>query len=140
MASYDGWTIANEPGNWQNGPWGLAPATGSLPGQNPVSGFVGTGLVNGFNDGDWPVGTLESPTFTISDDYINFLIGGGRHPHSSDLSWPMNRPRAQPSSTSNCPTGRLSPTPDGTSRATSRQSPGAIPQPLVVTTTSARNA
>ena len=78
---YEGWTVSNEPGNWKDGPWGLQPATGALPGQSPVTGFVGTGLVNGFNDGDWPVGTLESPTFTISDDYINFLVGGGRHPH-----------------------------------------------------------
>ena len=37
--------------------------------------------MNGFNDGDWPLGTMESPTFTISDDYINLLVGGGRHPH-----------------------------------------------------------
>ncbi len=78
---YEGWTVSNEPGNWKDGPWGLQPATGALPGQSPVTGFVGSGLVNGFNDGDWPVGTLESPTFTISDEYINFLVGGGRHPH-----------------------------------------------------------
>lgn len=78
---YEGWTVANEPFNWKDGPWGLSPAAGSLPGQNPVTGFVGAGLVNGFNDGDWPIGTLESPTFTITDDYVNFLVGGGRHPH-----------------------------------------------------------
>ncbi|MFB8146559.1 GH32 C-terminal domain-containing protein [Microbacterium sp. NPDC056003] len=79
--TYDGWSVGNEPGNWKEGPWGPAPASGSLPGQNPVSGFVGAGLVNGFNDGDWPLGTLESPTFTVESDYINFLVGGGRHPH-----------------------------------------------------------
>ncbi|MGC5224937.1 GH32 C-terminal domain-containing protein [Micromonospora sp. DT81.3] len=78
---YEGWTVANEPGNWKEGPFGPAPATGSLPGQHPVTGLVGGGLVNGFNDGDWPLGTMESPTFTISDDYINLLVGGGRHPH-----------------------------------------------------------
>ncbi|MGX5697825.1 GH32 C-terminal domain-containing protein [Agromyces soli] len=78
---YAGWTVGNEPGNWKNGPWGEAPAAGTLPGQNPVSGFIGAGLVNGFNDGDWPVGTLESPSFTIDDDYVNLLVGGGRHPH-----------------------------------------------------------
>lgn len=79
--SYGDWTVANEPGNWKNGPWGDAPATGTLPGQNPVSGFSGTGLVNGFNDGDWPVGRLESPSFTIDRPFLNFLVGGGRHPH-----------------------------------------------------------
>lgn len=75
------WTAGNEPGNWKDGPWGTAPATGTLPGQNPVSGFVGAGLVNGFNDGDWPVGTLESPTFTVEQDFLNLLVGGGNHPH-----------------------------------------------------------
>lgn len=81
---YEGWTVSNEPGNGKDGPWGAAPATGSLPGQNPVSGFIGAGLVNGFHDGDWPLGTLESPAFTISDGFINLLVGGGRHPHVAD--------------------------------------------------------
>ena len=63
--SYEGWTVANEPGNWKNGPWTMPRRRARCAGQNPVSGFVGAGLVNGFNDGDWPVGTLESPTFTI---------------------------------------------------------------------------
>lgn len=80
-SAYDGWTVRNEPGNWKNGPWGDQPADGSLPGQNPVSGFLGGGLVNGFNDGDWPVGTMESPEFTVTEPFINLLVGGGRHPH-----------------------------------------------------------
>lgn len=80
-ATYEGWTVANEPGNHANGPWTDAPATGSLPGQNAVSGFVGTGLVNGFADHDWPVGSLESPSFTIEQRYVNLLVGGGNHPH-----------------------------------------------------------
>ncbi|WP_394552014.1 GH32 C-terminal domain-containing protein [Agromyces sp. MMS24-JH15] len=79
--TYGGWTVSNEPGNWKDGPWGAAPAAGTLPGQNPVSGYVGAGLVNGFNDFDWPIGTLESPTFTVADDYVNLLVGGGNHPH-----------------------------------------------------------
>ncbi len=79
--TFDGWTLGNEPGNWKDGPWGLSPASGALDGQSPVIGFVGAGLVNGFHDGDWPVGTLESPTFTVSDPYINLLVGGGNHPH-----------------------------------------------------------
>jgi levanase len=79
--TYGGWTVNNEPGNWANGPWGDAPATGSLPGQSPVTGFVGDGLVNGFLDGDWPMGSIESPEFTLGSDYINLLVGGGNHPH-----------------------------------------------------------
>ncbi len=82
--TYGGWTVNNEPGNWANGPWGSAPASGSLPGQNPVSGFVGNGLVNSFLDVDWPKGTIESPGFTIDSDYVNFLVGGGNHPHIPD--------------------------------------------------------
>ncbi|MGR0220034.1 GH32 C-terminal domain-containing protein [Agromyces sp. ZXT2-6] len=75
------WVVGNEPGNWKDGPWGTVPAAGTLPGQNPVTGFIGAGLVNGFHDGDWPVGTLESPTFTIEHDRVNLLVGGGNHPH-----------------------------------------------------------
>ena len=73
--------MANEPGNWKAGPWGDAPATGTLEGQNPVSGFVGHGLVNGFLDHDWPLGTMRSPDFTVDAAYLNFLVGGGKHPH-----------------------------------------------------------
>lgn len=79
--TYNGWTVNNEPGNWKNGPFGAAPATGSIDGQQTVSGFSGAGLINGFNDGDWPVGTMQSPDFTVDQDHLNFLIGGGNHPH-----------------------------------------------------------
>ena len=82
--SYSGWTVNNEPGNWKNGPFGDAPAAGSLPGQNTVTGFAGAGLVNSFNDGDWPLGSMSSPDFTVDSDYINFLVGGGQHPRVSD--------------------------------------------------------
>lgn len=82
--AWNGWTVANEPGNPDAGPFGAAPAPGSLPGQNPVSGHRGGGLVNGFHGGDWPVGTLTSPEFTIDRNFINFLVGGGRHPHVPD--------------------------------------------------------
>ena len=77
--AWDGWQAANEPGG--TGPFGAAPATGTLAGQTPVTGFRGTGLVNGFHDGDRPVGTLTSAPFTIERDFVNFLVGGGRHPH-----------------------------------------------------------
>lgn len=82
--SYNGWTVNNEPGNWKNGPFGDAPAAGSLAGQSPVTGFAGAGLVNSFNDGDWPLGSMSSPDFTVDSDYINFLVGGGKHPRVSD--------------------------------------------------------
>lgn len=78
--SWAGWTVGNEPGNGKDGPWGPAPAEGTLPGQQPVSGYAGRRLVNGFHDGDWPVGTLTSPEFTVTKNHLGFLVGGGRHP------------------------------------------------------------
>lgn len=59
--------------------FGPGPARGTLPGQMPVSGFLGKGLVNSFFDGDRTTGTLTSPAFTIERDHLNFLIGGGGH-------------------------------------------------------------
>lgn len=82
--TYGGWTVSNEPGNRVNGPFGDAPAAGTLPGQNAVTGFAGTGLINSFNDGDWPLGSMNSPAFTVASDYLNFLVGGGQHPRVSD--------------------------------------------------------
>ena len=74
-SDYGDWTTTGEA-------FGDAPATGAFPGQQAVSGFEGTGLVNTFIDGDAPTGTLTSPAFEITSEHINFLIGGGRHPMS----------------------------------------------------------
>jgi len=59
--------------------FGKAPAHGTLKGQQPVSGFVGKGLVNTFLAGDKPQGKLTSPPFTIERNYLCFKIGGGNH-------------------------------------------------------------
>ena len=70
-----GWTATNELVN-------QPVATGAIGGQLPVSGFEGQGLVNTFTNGnDSAQGTLTSPEFTISQPFINFLIGGGNHPY-----------------------------------------------------------
>jgi fructan beta-fructosidase len=61
--------------------FGSAPAQGALPGQGAVSGFLGNGLANSFVGGDGSLGKLTSPSFEISSDYINFLVGGGSHAH-----------------------------------------------------------
>ena len=58
---------------------GRAPARGTLPGQNPVSGYAGNALVNTFLGGDAPHGRLRSPEFTIERPFIGFLLGGGSH-------------------------------------------------------------
>ena len=59
--------------------FGTGPAKGALPGQMPVSGYLGKGLVNSFKGGDAGTGTLTSPEFKIERKYMNFLIGGGKH-------------------------------------------------------------
>ena len=59
--------------------FGKGPANGTLASQQQVSGFEGKGLVNTYLGGDGPHGTLTSPPFEISRNFINFLIGGGDH-------------------------------------------------------------
>ena len=66
-------------GRWQaqGEAFGKSPAKGTLPAQNPVSGFQGDGLVNSFLEGDETQGVLTSPNFNICRKFINFLVGGG---------------------------------------------------------------
>ncbi len=66
--------------NTEGNAFGTQPASGTLPGQMPVSGFEGNGLVNSFLQGDKSTGTLTSPPFTIERKYLSFLIGGGGFP------------------------------------------------------------
>ncbi|NEC86213.1 GH32 C-terminal domain-containing protein [Streptomyces sp. SID12501] len=82
LADFEGGTY----GDWTatGDAFGSAPATGTLPDQGQVSGFLGDGLVNTFLNGDSTTGTLTSPEFTIDKKHINFLIGGGNHPADSD--------------------------------------------------------
>ncbi len=68
--NYAGWT---KKGN----AFGGAPAQGTWGGQNTVSGYQGQYLVNTFQEGDGPMGTLTSDPFTIERPYLNFLLGGG---------------------------------------------------------------
>ncbi|MEI6644790.1 MAG: glycoside hydrolase family 32 protein [bacterium] len=70
-ADYGVWTVSGKA-------FGTGPAQGALPGQQPVSGYQGRGLVNTFLGGDDSHGELLSPEFAIERDYINFLIGAGK--------------------------------------------------------------
>ena len=65
--------------NWrvEGAAFGPGPAAGTLPGQQPVSGFEGKGLVNSFRDGDDTTGRLVSKEFTVERSFIRFLVGGG---------------------------------------------------------------
>lgn len=69
---YGKWTKSGEA-------FGDAPAAGTLPGQNRVSGFSGNHLVNTFLRGDSTKGRLLSGEFKIDRRCIAFLIGGGAH-------------------------------------------------------------
>jgi len=69
---YDNWTVQGEA-------FGKEPAHGTLPNQNPVSGFLGQGLVNSYVNGDDATGRLVSKAFTIERRFIRFLVGGGHH-------------------------------------------------------------
>ena len=71
---FGAWTTTGEA-------FGPGPTQGNAPGQGGVSGYVGNGLANSFHGFDASTGTLTSPTFEISRSYINFLVGGGAHPH-----------------------------------------------------------
>ena len=70
---YDKWKVEGDA-------FGREPAKGTLPNQQPVTGFAGKGLVNSFVGGDNSTGKLVSQPFTIERNYIRFLIGGGSHP------------------------------------------------------------
>lgn len=69
-------------GDWKvtGDAFGPAPARGTLPGQQSVSGFQGRGFVNSYVGGDKATGTLTSAEFTIDKPYLSFLLGGGNHP------------------------------------------------------------
>jgi len=76
-------------GSWQvrGECFGDRPAKGTFPDQRQVTGFLGEGLVNSYlHEGDALEGTLISPSFKIERKYINFLIGGGRHPSRAGVT------------------------------------------------------
>jgi uncharacterized protein (DUF608 family) len=69
-------------GNWtvQGTAFGEAPVHGTLPSQQQVAGFLGTGLVNSFLNGDETTGKMTSKPFKVDRAYIRFLVGGGSSP------------------------------------------------------------
>lgn len=69
-STYGAWTATGTA-------FGSGPASGTLPGQQTVTGYQGSRLVNSFLGGDASTGTLTSPPFIIQRNYIRFLIGAG---------------------------------------------------------------
>ncbi|MEE8451338.1 MAG: hypothetical protein V3R99_05460 [Thermoguttaceae bacterium] len=82
--SYGDWKIEGEA-------FGQEPAGGTLEAQQQVSGFLGQGLVNTYLRGDGTQGTLTSPEFTIQRPYLNFLVGGGKHPERTCIELIVDR-------------------------------------------------
>ena len=77
--NYNNWTVTGDA-------FATKPAKGTLKDQQQVSGYSGEHLVNSFNDGDDSKGVMTSKEFIITDDYINFLIGGGNRPDSACIN------------------------------------------------------
>ncbi len=77
-------TVLNDFEGADYGDW---TTTGTAFGSGPsadgpdVTGRHGEKVVDSLGGADSATGTLTSPAFTISQRYINFLIGGGNHPH-----------------------------------------------------------
>jgi hypothetical protein len=87
---FEDWEVEGLPANWTAaGDFadGFATATGGQFGQQGVTGFRGARLLNTFweedagsgPNGDFATGTVTSDAFTVSEDWVNLLIGGGGH-------------------------------------------------------------
>lgn len=81
--NYSNWTV-------EGNAFDQFPATGTLPNQQNVSGYLGNRLINTFNNGDITQGRLTSNDFIIEKDYLCFLIGGGNHPEGTYFKLILN--------------------------------------------------
>ena len=75
-SGYAKWTVDGEA-------FGNAPAQGSFKGDQSKIEFSGKGLVNSFLNGDSSTGSMKSESFVITDSFIVFKIGGGKHPKTT---------------------------------------------------------
>jgi fructan beta-fructosidase len=75
----DGGFEGNNYGNWTAA--GTAFGIGPAHSASPTNGAIGNGWVDSYGTSDSDTGTLTSPTFTINQNYINFLMAGGNHPY-----------------------------------------------------------
>lgn len=80
-ANYGNWTVTGTA-------FGSGPAQG--PANGNLNGYLGHGLAYSYNGGSAATGTLTSPSFVISSNCINFLIGGGNHPGSACINLLVN--------------------------------------------------
>jgi hypothetical protein len=68
--NYAGWDI-------QGNAWGRAPDSQALPDQGPVRRWGGRYFASSMHGGDRATGTLVSPGFEITGDWITFRMSGG---------------------------------------------------------------
>ncbi|MHA6246948.1 glycoside hydrolase family 32 protein [Pontibacter sp. CAU 1760] len=78
-SNYDTWKVEGDA-------FGTGPVTGAIGNQQKVSGFAGRGVVNSFRNGDATTGKLISPEFTVDAEFINLLVGGGKHPKGTAVN------------------------------------------------------
>ncbi len=88
--TYDNSQLDKRPWMIEGNAFGDKPATGGLKGQMAVSGFDGKGFVNSFLDGDRSTGSLTSPEFKMTRDYLSFLMGGGKLPKEVGMELIIN--------------------------------------------------
>jgi beta-fructofuranosidase len=69
--TYAGFSVSGEA-------FGKAPLEGEAPDQQPIHGYLGRFLANGFVHGDRPRGTLRSEPFLLDRPYLRLRVGGGR--------------------------------------------------------------
>ncbi|HXG64115.1 MAG TPA: glycoside hydrolase family 32 protein [Blastocatellia bacterium] len=82
-ASYGGWTATGTA-------FGGGPARARLDGKEQVVGAIGASLASSAAGGDDAQGTLTSPAFRVSRNYINFLVGGGNRPNELAVNLMVN--------------------------------------------------
>lgn len=75
QGNFNNWTVAGDA-------FSDKPIKGTVTAHNQqrVGGYSGNYLINSFANADSAMGKMLSKEFTIADNYINFLIGGGNKP------------------------------------------------------------
>ncbi|MXN91672.1 levanase precursor [Flavobacterium sp. Sd200] len=67
-----------------------SPAQGHLENQGAILNKEGNSIINTFHNRDAGTGRALSPEFTISDAFLNFLIGGGNRPGKESINLIIN--------------------------------------------------
>ena len=80
-------------GDWkvEGAAFGLAPVAGKCDGLTAeLTNYSGESLACSAHGGDATTGSLTSPEFKITEDYLAFLIAGGNHPGKTAVQLVVN--------------------------------------------------